>query len=124
MEKIFVTPINYKELMYEIHKESLQISEKMTANTKEKCEPLNRCFWVEKKKISKGQRHLKRYLKSQIIREMQIKTITRHHFISTRMAKIKRPTLPSVDKDVDNRYIYMVLKECRLLQRFGKFYSI
>ena len=50
MEKIFVTPITYKELMYEIHKESLQTSEKRTANTKEKCEPLNRCSWVEKKK--------------------------------------------------------------------------
>ena len=67
---------------------------------------------------------MKRYLKSLIISEMQIKTITRHHFIPTRRAKIKRPTLPSVDKDVDNRYFYMVLKECRLLQRFGKFYSI
>ena len=50
MEKIFVTPITYKELMYEIHKESLQTSKKRTANTKEKCEPLNKCFWVEKKK--------------------------------------------------------------------------
>lgn len=32
---------------------------------------------------------------------MQIKTIMRYYFISTRLATNKEPALPSVDKDVD-----------------------
>ena len=69
-------------------------------------------------------KHTKRYLTSLIIREMQIKTITRHLYIPTRMAKIKRPALPGVDEDVDNRCSYMVLEECRLVQHFGKFFIV
>ena len=50
MEKIFVTPITYKEFMYEIHKESLQTSKKMIVNTKEKWEHFNRCFCGKREK--------------------------------------------------------------------------
>lgn len=116
MEKIFATPIMYKELSYGIHKEILQSGKKTTANPKEKwAKDLNRCFWTNKKEYPMDNKYTKRYLTSPIIREMQIKSITRDHYICTRMAKIKRLTLPSVGEDVDNRYSYMVLEECRLV---------
>ena len=36
-----------------------------------------------------------------VIREMQIKTTMRYHFILTRMPKIKKQTITSVGKDVE-----------------------
>lgn len=65
-------------------------------------------------------KHMQGYLTSPIIREMQMKTITGHHYIPTRMVKIKRSSLPNAGEVVNDRYSYMVLKECRLVQHFGK----
>ena len=40
--------------------------------------------------IKKSNRHIKRSSIKSVIRQMQIKTITRHHFITIRMATIKK----------------------------------
>ena len=110
--------------MFEIHKEILQTNKKMRVNSKEKwAKDLNRYFRGRGGYLL-DDKHTKRYLTSLIIKEMQVKTITRHHYISTRMAKIKRSTLPNVGEDVDNRYSYMVLEECMLVQHFVKIFIV
>lgn len=43
---------------------------------------------------------IQRYSVSLVIREIQIKTIIRYHYIPSRITKIKRLTISSVGEDV------------------------
>lgn len=45
-------------------------------------------------------KHVKRCSTSNTIRELQIKTTLRYHYILTRMAKIQNPKTSNVDKNV------------------------
>ena len=80
-----------KELISQIYKQHLQLNSRKTNYpikiwTKE----LNRHF--PKEDIQMANKHMKRCLTSVIIREMQIETIMRHHFMPLRMAMIQKST--------------------------------
>lgn len=52
-------------------------------------------------------------------KEMQVKSIIRHHYISIRRAKVKKEigTIPNAGKDVDTLdFSHIVGKECKMIQ--------
>ena len=73
------------------------------------------------KKIQMANKHVKRCAISLAIREIQIKT-TRHHFITTRMAGIKkRQTITSFREDVENTKLsYIAGGNVKCHSHFGK----